>query len=156
MWRICTIAAVSVAMLAGCGSEAGDREVAAQAEAVCERRLPALEGLMAPWRLRRLGLSGWAAEGRAAVKALESDLRRIVRRRAGDGRYAELVATLAETDEAFGEVQRRVGWQDHAPARRRAAKVGAIVRDAERAAADLGLAACERAARTLAGARSGA
>lgn len=156
MARMAIAAAVGAAVLAGCGTNLAADEFAVRANAACEERLPELRRLMEPRRVRALALVGWAAEGRVAVERLEHQLKGIVPPRGDAGSYGELVILLGDVAEALVEVIDEVEQDDHAAARRRAAEVSAIAREAERVAERLGLESCAEAACTLAGSGGGA
>lgn len=156
MRRIWAVAAVGVAVVAGCSTNLAPDEFAAEANAACEERLPELRRLMEPRRVRALGLVGWAAEGRIVVERLERQLKGIVPPRDDAGAYGELVILLGDVAEALMEVIDEVEQDDHAAARRRAAEVSAVAHETERGAERLGLESCAEAARTLAGNGSGA
>lgn len=64
MRRIWAVAAVGVAVVAGCSTNLSADEFAERANTACEERMPELRRLMEPRRVRALGLVGWAAEGR--------------------------------------------------------------------------------------------
>lgn len=156
MRRIAIAAAVGAAGLAGCGTNLAPDEFAAEANSACEQRLPELRRLMEPRRVRALGLVGWAAEGRIVVERLERQLKGIVPPRDAASAYGELVILLGDVAEALIEVIDEVEQDDHVAARRQAAEVNSIAREAERIAERLGLESCAEAARTLAGNGSGA
>lgn len=156
MRRIWAVAAVGVAVVAGCSTNLSADEFAVRANAACEERLPELRRLMEPRRVRALGLVGWAAEGRIVVERLERQLKEVVPPRDDAGAYGELAILLGDVTEALIEVIDEVERDDHAAARRQAAEVDSIAREAERIAERLGLESCAEAARTLAGNGTGA
>lgn len=156
MWRMAIAAALAAAAVAGCGTNLAPDEFAAEANAACEERLPELRRLMEPRRVRALGLVGWAAEGRIVVERLERQLKGIVPPRDDAGPYGELAILLGDVAEAMIEVIDEVAQDDHAAARREAAEVDSIAREAERIAERYGLESCAEAARTLAGNGTGA
>lgn len=90
------------------------------------------------------------------VERLERQLKGIVPPRDDAGPYGELAILLGDVTDALIEVIDEVAQDDHAAARRQAAEVDSIAREAERIAERLGLESCAEAARTLAGNGGGA